>query len=106
MQGTTPLTMEGDIAARLVEGVDRFLLQEIERSIALREQHFQRDFTSPVVYQRSLKPNRERLAHILGVRDERPAFDALEFVSSTSESHLVATGDGYKVYAVRWPAAP
>ncbi|MCC7339052.1 MAG: dienelactone hydrolase family protein [Pirellulaceae bacterium] len=104
LQGTTPLTMEGDIAARLVEGVDRFLLQEIERSIALREQHFQRDFTSPVVYQRSLKPNRERLAHILGVRDERPAFDALEFVSSTSESHLVATGDGYKVYAVRWPA--
>ena len=104
LPGTAPLTMTGDIAAQLVDGVDRFLLQEIDRSEALREQHFHRDFASPEAYQQSLAPNRERLAYILGVRDERQAFDALEFVSSTAQSHLIYTGDGYKVYAVRWPA--
>ncbi|MEO8269932.1 MAG: dienelactone hydrolase family protein, partial [Aureliella sp.] len=99
-----PLTMTGDIAAQLVEGADRFLLHEIDRSVALRERHFHRDFASPESYQQSLAPNRERLAFILGIRDERQEFDSLEFVSSTSESHLVYTGDGYKVYAIRWPA--
>ena len=103
LHGTAPLTTTGDIAAQLVEGVDNFLLQEIERSEGLREQYFHRDFASPEAYQKSLKPNRDRLAYILGVRDQRQEFDALEFVSSTAQSHLVYTGDDYRVYSVRWP---
>jgi dienelactone hydrolase len=101
--GTAPLTWEGDIASRLVEGVDRFLLKELEKSIDRRAQHWRRDNTSAATYQQSLEPNRQRLAHITGIRDARVSFDALELLGTTSQPAMVGQGAGYKVFAVRWP---
>ncbi len=103
IQGTKPLEIEGDIAAQLVDGVDAFLLSEIERSVIDREKFWHRDFSSPEAYSNSLNENRSRLSYRLGVRDPRIEFDSLEYVSSTSSSQLVHEGEGYKVYAVRWP---
>ena len=103
LPGTKPLTMQGDIAAQMVAGADRFLLRELERSISQRPQHWTRDKTSATAYTQSLQPNRERLAHILGVRDKRQTFQALEFTGSTSQSHLLYEGHDYSIYAVRWP---
>ncbi|MEZ6138003.1 MAG: dienelactone hydrolase family protein [Pirellulaceae bacterium] len=103
LEGTTPLTMDGDIAAQMVAGVDRFLLQELEHSVDLREKHWQPDLSSAAAYQASLQPNRERLTHILGAGDQRKTFGALEYVSSTARSHVLHVGEGYQVYAVRWP---
>jgi len=62
--------MTGDIASTLVEGVDRFLLREIERAGKEREKFWKRDTTTLDAYTKS-DPNRTRLAHILGVRDAR-----------------------------------
>ncbi len=101
--GTAPLTWEGDIASRLVEGVDRFLLTELEKSIDRRARHWRRDHSSDAAYQQSLEPNRQRLAHITGVRDGRVSFDALELLGTTSQPAMVGQGAGYKVFAVRWP---
>ena len=103
LPGSQPLTMQGDIAAQLVDGVDKFLLHEITESVGRRNDHWQRDFSSPSAYDQSIASNRQRLAHILGVRDARTPFNGLELVSTTSRSHLVAKGDQYKIYAVRWP---
>jgi dienelactone hydrolase len=103
LPGTEPLTMEGDIAAQLVEGIDRFLLRQIEESVAKREQHWKRDFSSPEAYNKSIEPNRKRLAHILGVRDKRIAFDAPEFIGNIKDGALVGRGRDFNVYAVRWP---
>jgi len=76
--------MTGDIASNLVAGADRFLLREIDKA-----------------FERPVKAgDRERLAHILGVRDARVPFDGLEFVATTAQSSLV----GRNVHAVRWPA--
>jgi dienelactone hydrolase len=104
LPGTQPLTMDGDIASQLVDGVDRFLLRQIEASVDAREQHWQRDFSSALGYNQSIEPNRQRLAHILGVRDARVAFDGPELVGTTARPALVAQGSGYEVFAVRWPA--
>src|SRR6187401_650490 len=71
LPGTQPLTMEGDIAEHLVEGVDKFLLRKIDESVAKRERHWKRDFSSKEAYEKSIEPNRKRLAKILGIRDER-----------------------------------
>ena len=71
MPGTKPLTMSGDIASDLVAGVDRFLLRQIDESTARRASYWKRDFSSEAAYLASVEPNRKRLAHILGVRDER-----------------------------------
>ena len=99
-----PLTLEGDIAAQMVDGVDRFLLRELEQSIANRAKHWQRDLSSPAAYDASVEKNRERLAHIVGLRDTRVAVNSLEFVSSTSASEKVAETSTYRMLAVRWSA--
>jgi len=103
LPNTKPLTMEGDIASELVSGVDRFLLREIEKSVEKRARHWKRDFSSPEAYNKSIEPNRKRLAHILGVRDPRVPFDAPELVDTTRESALVGKGTGYEIFAIRWP---
>src|SRR5262245_37234232 len=54
LPGTRPLTMEGDLATQMVEGIDRFLLKQIEESVAKREQHWKRDFSSPEAYNKSI----------------------------------------------------
>ena len=102
--GTEPLMLEGDIASYLVAGIDRFLLRELEKSIERRKKHWSYDSSSPNAYSASVEPNRKRLAHIIGVRDERIAFDGLELVDTTEQPALVGRGEGYDVYAVRWPA--
>jgi len=103
LPGTQPLTWTDDLASRLVDGVDRFLLRKLEASIAERPRHWQRDFSSPEAYQKSIEPNRKRLAHILGVRDERTAFDHPEIISTPAQPTEVGRGPGYKIFAVRWP---
>jgi len=104
LPGTGPLTISGDIASELVDGVDRFLLAEIEKSIGRREQYWNRDTSSAERYNASLEPNRKRLAFILGVRDPRVAFDGPELMATTNRPALVGRGDGFEVFAVRWPA--
>lgn len=100
---TRPLTTQGDIAAEMVAGVDRFLLREIENSVSNRSQFWDRDFSSAAAYENSIAPNRTRLAYILGVRDKRLPFDGLELVATTAQSHVVGRGDTYQILAVRWP---
>ena len=104
LPGTEPLTLSGDIASELVAGVDRFLLGELKKSIERRTEFFSRDTSSPENYAASLEPNRQRLAHILGLRDPRVPFEDLELLGTTTQPPLVGTGEGFKVYAVRWPA--
>jgi len=77
LAGTEPLTWTGDLAERIVDGADRFLLRELERSIPQRQRHWQRDYASPEAYERSIEPNRQRLAHILCLRDTRKPFAAM-----------------------------
>ena len=104
LPGTQPLQMEGDIAFAMIDGVDRFLLRKIDQAAEKRPSFWRRDYSSPEAYQRSLEPNRQRLAHILGVRDERAKVDGFELVATTHQPALVGRGTGYQVLAVRWPA--
>jgi len=100
---TAPLELEGDIASQLVDGVDRFLLRKIEESAELRSTFWRRDFSSKEAYAKSTAANRGRLAHILGVRDERVPFHAPEFIATTQNGSLIGRGENYEIHAVRWP---
>jgi dienelactone hydrolase len=104
LPGTEPLTMTGDIASQLISGADRFLLRKLSQSVAMRARYWHRDVSSAEAYEKSIEPNRQRLAHILGVRDARVPFQELEFLAGSGHSALVGKGRGYDVYAVRWPA--
>ncbi len=93
-----PLTLSGDIASHLIDGVDAFLLEKTEQSVTLRERHWRRDSSTVENYIQQLQPNRERLAKLLGIVDERiqPTEPMLELLVSRPS-------DGCRIYSVRWP---
>jgi dienelactone hydrolase len=101
---TRPLKSEGDITSQLVDGVDRFLLRQIDESVVKRQKYWHRDFSSAAAYNKSIEPNRQRLAHILGVRDARVSFDGPELVATPARPALVGKAKTFEVFAVRWPA--
>ena len=103
LPGAERLTWEGDLSLRMVEGIDRFLMREIERSVVERQKLWHRDFSSPDAYEKSIQPNRDRLQKIIGAVDPRERVTALEYVSSTATLPVVAETERYRVYAVRWP---
>src|SRR5262245_60518124 len=78
LPNTVPLTLQGDLSAQMVAGIDRFLLRETAESIQSRTNYWRRDFSSPQRYNESVQPNRERLAKILGVVDARQPVKAVE----------------------------
>jgi dienelactone hydrolase len=104
LPGTSPLTWKGDIASDLVSAAHRFLLRETEQSTAGRGRYWQRDFSSPASYERSIEPNRKHLAWMLGLRDTRVPFEAPEPVGTLERPARVGKGEGYEILAVRWPA--
>lgn len=75
LPNTDPLDWTGDLAARMVDGADRFLLRKTQESVAHRLKYWNRDFSSVEAYNQSIAANRARLAHILGVRDPLVPFD-------------------------------
>ncbi len=103
LPNTQPLALEVDLSAQMVEGIDRFLMREIESSVASRLQFWQRDFSSPDAYKKSIQPNRERFAKMVGAVEERIAVKALDFVSTTETPAKIAETKTYEVFAVRWP---
>ncbi|TMP98686.1 MAG: hypothetical protein E6L09_11285 [Verrucomicrobia bacterium] len=103
LPGTEPLTWEGDLSARMVEGIDRFLMREIERSVRQREAKWHRDFSSRDAYEKSIQPNREYLHKAIGAVDPRLRVNALAYIGSTGALPVVTETDLYRVYSVRWP---
>ncbi len=106
LPGTKPLTRDGDLAAQMVEGIDKYLMRELAASVERRKDIWKPDFSSVEAYTKSVEPNRQRLRKILGVVDERVPFTDLEYVGGPKTPSLVAQADTYKVYAVRWPVLP
>src|SRR5437588_12725553 len=76
---------DGDLAAQMVAGIDRFLMRETEASIARRARHWQRDLTSPEAYTRFVEPNRQRLRRIIGVVDARAEVADLDLIALVSQ---------------------
>src|SRR6187549_178148 len=71
LPGTQPLTWEGDLSDRMMDGAHRFVERKIERSIQGRPQYWQRDLNSLSNYEKSVEPNRLRFTKIIGVVDAR-----------------------------------
>jgi dienelactone hydrolase len=103
LPATQPLTLQGDLSAQMVAGIDRLLTRETEQSIAGRERYWKRDFTSVKAYDKSVQPNRERLRTMIGAVDARLPVTALEFVSSTTSPAKIGETFAFTVEAVRWP---
>ena len=102
--GTKPLTMQGDIASTLVDGVDRFLLRKTEESVAKRPAFWKRDALVAEVRRVGRAEPRAARSRSSGCATRGVPFDAPELVGTTARPALVGRGEGYEVFAVRWPA--
>ncbi|HEX7376413.1 MAG TPA: dienelactone hydrolase family protein [Pirellulales bacterium] len=103
LANTKPLETQGDLADLMVQGIDRFLLKQIDASVEHRHRYWKRDLSSAEKYNASVAENRKHLAKIIGAFDPREPITALEYIETTAQKALVGHGDGYEVYAVRWP---
>ncbi|MBI3863981.1 MAG: dienelactone hydrolase family protein [Planctomycetia bacterium] len=103
LPGTQPLTQSGDLSALMRSGFEKFLLRELDASVALRERHWIRDFSSREAYEKSVHPNRERFRKLIGAVDPRVPVGDLELVSSVHQPALLAETSTYSVFSVRWP---
>jgi dienelactone hydrolase len=106
LSGTKELTEKGDLPALMVQGIDKYLMRELEGSTKKREEYWKVDLSSVDAYLKSVAPKRERLKKLVGAIDERVPFTDLEYVAGPKTPALVAETDDYKVYTVRWPVLP
>jgi dienelactone hydrolase len=107
LPGTRPLEWDGDLSARMVEGIDRFLLGAIERSVSGRERYWSRDRSSPEAYATSVTPNRGRFRKALGLSGRRMdvkdlMMTELEPVATLAAPAQVADNAEWTTLAVRW----
>ena len=102
LHGTDLLTLDGDLAAQMVEALDGYVTDTVASSVEKRETLWHRDYSSHSAYTESIEPNRERLKNQIGCLDERLPIDALSYVTSTKDAVHIAEDENYTVSRVRW----
>lgn len=105
LPGTAPLTLEGDLSVQMVEGISRMLERETMAALPQREACWKPDLSGDrAAYEKSVQPNRERLARMIGAIDPRLTNVDVEYVASVSTPARVAGTERFTAFAVRWPA--
>ena len=102
LHGTDLLTLDGDLAAQMVEALDGYVTDAIASSIEKRGTSWHRDYSSHSAYTESIEPNRERLRKQIGCFDERLPIEALNYVASTKDTAHIVEDENYTVSRVRW----
>jgi len=101
---TRPLSTTTDLASDMVDGIDRFLLKEIDDAAARRGQLWQVDLASDAALQASLQTHRESLARMIGAHDPRIAVQPIDETNvDLNVSAIIGTSNRFDVHAMRWP---
>ena len=108
LPGTEALTAEGDLAAQMVAGIDRYLMRRIETAPERRQRYWKPDYSSPEGYAKSVAERRERFRTIIGAVDPRVLSPELLWNASQGVSSLVGRIGGgdtpqVEIHSVRWP---
>jgi dienelactone hydrolase len=101
--GTAPLSPGTNAAAEMTAGIDKFLTRELDRSVGVRSRFWNRDFSSAAAYEKSVRPNRERLRRMIGAVDARTAATSAE---AGTDAVIIARSDAFTVRKARWPVFP
>ena len=105
LHGTDLLTLDGDLAAQMVEALDGYVTDAVASSIEKRGTFWHRDYSSHNAYAESIEPNRERLKKQIGCIDERLPIEVLSYVASTKDTAHIVEDESYTVSRVRWPVS-
>lgn len=102
LAGTAPLTWEGDLSQKMMDGAHRYVERKIDESVPKRQRHWLRDLSSRQAYEASVGPNRKRFRQVIGAVDSRLPV-RMERFGDEHDPALVAETPHYRVYQVRWP---
>ena len=102
LHGTTPLTVEGDLAAQMVEVLDGYVSRAVANSVEGREGLWNRDYSSHNAYTESVEPNRARLQKRIGCLDPRLPIEELTYIATTKTAARLTEDENYTVSRVRW----
>ncbi len=113
LAGTSILDMQGDIASALVDGVDRFLIKELDQSIQKRisqwpkPSELQMKAAEKDSYAAATRMLREELRQRIGLVDLRVNCKAFTIQSVAppidGDHQWVAMNESCKIYSIRWP---
>ncbi len=113
LDGTSILGTQGDIASALVDGVERFLLTELDQSVRKRISQWPKPSDSQTkaaeadAYSAATRMLREELQQRIGLIDTRVNCKSFTIQSSVppigSDTKWVAMNESCKIYSVRWP---
>ena len=98
---TKPLTWQGDLSKRMMDGAHRYIERKIGESITLRQKYWKRDLSSKAAYEKSIEPNRKRFMKCIGLVDERVPV-VMQRLCEDADQEMVAEMNKYCVYQVRW----
>lgn len=96
-----PLTEQGDLSEKMVEGIDSFLTRQAQEARLERNSAWHRDFSSETAFDSSIASKRAFLAKILGVVDKRLRPE-MEGMTGNELEPLIVDRGNYTVRAVRW----
>ena len=99
---TAPLTWQGDLSQRMMDGLHGHIEKEIAQSVEKRARHWKRDDRSFAAYEKSILPNRERFRRAIGVVEQCVPMRMVRFGDDDNPA-LVAETTRYRIYQVRWP---
>ncbi|MEQ1853214.1 MAG: dienelactone hydrolase family protein, partial [Chthoniobacteraceae bacterium] len=102
LPGTAPLTVEGDLSVRMVQGIDRWLDRETGNLDRRREETWKAQTASADAWAETAEVRRADLAKMIGAVDPRRP-GALQRIADAGAEHPAAVADGYTVEAVTWP---
>lgn len=98
LPGTASLIGEGDWAEQMVTGLHR----DLDGRLSVAREERNRRWSASKLSRDFVEEKRAELRGILGAGDEREPVRMETVATPGAEGH-VATGEGYRVYAVRWP---
>ena len=102
LSNTARLQWKDDLSARMVAGIDRFLMKGLADSVQARQRYWSRDFSSAEAYNESLEANRQRFRTVIGLVDDRLSA-GMEYFRAYGSSPLLSETDRYRIWQVRWP---
>jgi len=97
LANTKPLTEDGDLAAKMVQGIHKYLDREIAASPKNRDAMWKAE--------KAVAPHRDSLKKLLGIVDQRVP-PRMEYISGPGEPAVIAECDAFTVSAVRWSVLP
>ena len=103
---TEPLVESGDLASKMIDGIDRFLLRKIAEAETKHASFWKRDLANGIDGHVSAdEPNRKRLLKMLGMRAGRIPAAEIEILSTVTSGTVITEDDTVRVVAVRWEAS-